>query len=80
MLDTILAPEITAHLAVARDLEVGDLAVFEDYKGRDVGARVTRIEHGQVWGRCCGLAPHQHGVYAIGDDICRDAVFVRRAV
>lgn len=80
MLDTILAPEITAHLTVARELAVGDLAVFEDYKGHEVGARVTRIEHGQVWGRCCGLGQHQHGVYALGDIICRDAAFVRRAV
>jgi hypothetical protein len=80
MTDTMLAPEMLAHTEIARELRVGDLAVFVDYKGRDVGARVTRIEHGTVWGRCCGLAPHQHGVYANGDMIVRDANDVRRAV
>jgi len=75
----ILAPEILAHLTVDRGLRVGDLAVFVDYKGREVGARVTRIEGGDVGGRCCGLGT-QHGVYGIGDLIDRPARFVRRAV
>ena len=77
----MLAPEITAHLEVARELRVGDLAEFTDYAGRKVGARVTRIEHGQVWGRCVGLGPHQHGVYTNGTAIIvRDARDVRRAI
>lgn len=75
----ILAPEILAHLTIAPDLKVGDLAVFTDYKGRQVGARVTRIEGGDVDGRVCGLETYQHGVYRIGDAISRPAKFVRGA-
>lgn len=79
MTNTILAPEILAHLTVDRDLEVGDLAVWIDYRGREVGGRVTRIEGGDVDGRVCGLGV-QHGVYGIGDLISRPAKFVRRAI
>ncbi len=79
MTNTILAPEILAHLTVARALRVGDLAVFTDYRGRHVGARVTHILGETIVGKCVGLGT-QHGVYAIGDLISRDACDVKRAV
>lgn len=42
-MQSILAPEILAHLTVARELRAGDLVVFTDYAGRTMGARITRM-------------------------------------
>lgn len=75
----ILANEIASHLAVARSLQVGDLAVFVDFKGREIGCKVTRIEAGTVWCQVAGLETCQH-CYKIGDTIAVDASRVRRVV
>jgi hypothetical protein len=75
----MLANEITSHLSVPRALQVGDLAVFVDYKGREIGCKVTRIEAGTVWCQVAGLETWQH-CYKIGDVIAVDASKVRRAV
>lgn len=90
MTNEILAPEILAHTTVARDLVVGDLAVWVDYKGREIGCRVTQVwAPGELGGTlhqnrtahyrvvCCGLtvpAP-----YHIGFEIVVEAKQIRRA-
>ena len=78
MTNTMLAAEMTAHLTVARALVVGDLAVFTDYAGRTIGCRVTRIDGGNVWCKVVGLSDQPP--YRIGDIICRDECYVRRAL
>lgn len=80
MNNTVLADEMVALFSLARELRVGDLAVFTDYKGREIGCRVERVDHGNnVWCRVCGLETWQ-GPYKIGDLIVIDAGQVRRAV
>lgn len=78
MTNTMLANEMAAHFEIARGPRVGDLAVFVDYKGREVGCRIERVDHGNVWCRVCGLETWQ-GPYKIGDLLVIDSNKVRRA-
>lgn len=71
--------QIAARFVPQADLAVGSLAVFTDYRGREIGCRVERLEHGQVWCRVCGLEAWQ-GPYRSGDLQVMDAAKVRPAL
>ena len=82
--NTMLANEMSAHFSVARELRVGDLAVFTDYAGRDVGCSVTRMwaageisNSAQVEVRVCGLSAP--APYSIGSKMVIEGSKVRRA-
>ena len=79
---TILANEITAHLTAGRALEVGDLAVFTDYRNQQIGCRVVRMwaageisSEAQIEIRIVG----KNGFYS-GAKITVDASKVRGAI
>ncbi len=85
MNNTMLANEMAAHFEVARDLRVGDLAVFTDYKGRQIGCRVTRMwaageisNSAQIECQVVGLSAQ--GPYQIGFRLVVEASKVRGAV
>jgi phosphopantetheine adenylyltransferase len=77
----MLAPEILAHMTADRDLRVGDLAVFVDYKGREVGCSITRM-----WAAGEVSREAQIQIRVISPETMRGAVFtvdaqkVRRAI
>lgn len=50
--------------------QVGDLVTVELFGGKVSGARVRRIEHGNVWVTLAGLSVPQP--YAIGDALTLD--------
>lgn len=78
IIDNILAPEIASQFVVERDIEVGDLCVFIDYAGREIGARVTHVMGDTVVGKVCGLNVSRP--YTIGMQIARDRKFWSRAI
>lgn len=59
-------------------LEPGELAVFEDYKGRQIGCRIEKVAEGMAWVRVCGLSDQPP--YRIGDRLVIDLPKVKRAV
>lgn len=85
LMTDILAPEILAHTITPRALQVGDLAVWRDRAGREVGCTVTRAwkageitTAAQVEIKMCGLSVP--APYYIGCKLVVDATAVRRAV
>jgi hypothetical protein len=43
MTNSMLAPEMLAHVTVAPALKVGDLAVFETYTRNTIGCSISRM-------------------------------------
>jgi hypothetical protein len=75
MTNTMLAMTLPAP---APALTVGCLAVFTDYKGRQIGCTVQRLDAGMVWCKVAGLSDQPP--YRIGDIIVRDLCHVQRAI